>query len=83
MIECTLLERLAIRPSRSGRFLERIATGRPFFPQADTGKDPVFRYPELILTRQLGRFFTGSRRKRLSCTWTIGNGAVSMSYWAC
>ena len=36
-IDVVAAKALAIRPSESGRFLERAKTGEQYFPQIDTG----------------------------------------------
>jgi hypothetical protein len=40
MLDLALIEKLAVRPGPTGRFLERISDGTPLSIQADTGELP-------------------------------------------
>lgn len=44
MIDQVKLEQLAIQPGPSRRFLERVKTGEPFLPLADTGTSGRVNY---------------------------------------
>jgi hypothetical protein len=52
MLDLALIEKLAVRPGPTGRFLERISDGTPFSIQADTGTSLWFSFevPRRTLT---------------------------------